>query len=117
MDVDCVASLESGVLDAAGFIESRHVIHGPTKRRAISAEPKLPAPCVGCKNEARCKDENIACDCLAVYLSVGASAARYAVAPRQPSAAIRERIEAFRLKRKTALPPYRRPAVDEDEAD
>jgi len=76
------------------------------------------APFHGCKNAVRCKSENIACDALAVHVSVGASAARYAVAPQQPSAAIRERIEAFRLKRKTAPPPYRRPATDDEaEAD
>ena len=87
---------------------------------AMSAEvlPSLPAPCQGCKNVARCQAENIACDALAVHVSVGASAARYSVAPRQPSAAIRERIEAFRLKRKTAPPPFRKPAVtDEDETE
>jgi hypothetical protein len=54
---------------------------------------------------------------LAVHTAVGGATARYAFAPRQPSATIRERIEAFRLKRKTAPPPYRRPVVDdEDEA-
>jgi hypothetical protein len=82
---------------------------------AMSAEPSTPAPCQGCKNAVRCQAENIACDCLAVYVAVGASAARYAVAPRQPSAAIRERIDAFRLKRKTAPPPFRRPADDDAE--
>jgi hypothetical protein len=91
------------------------------KRKGLGDGPELPsapAPCQGCKNAVRCEAENIACDCLAVFVAVGASAARYAVAPRQPSAAIRERIEAFRLKRKAAPPPYRRQPIDgEEEAD
>jgi hypothetical protein len=73
-------------------------------------------PCIGCKHATRCASLSLACDCLAVYVAVGASAARLAYAPRQPSAAIRERIEAFTLKRKSAPPPYRRPAI-EDEGD
>jgi hypothetical protein len=92
------------------------------KRRGLQEAPSLPCgpskPCHGCKHDARCQSQSLACDALAVFVSVGASAARLACAPRQPSAAIRERIEAFKLKRKTAPPPFRRPAVDDEaEAD
>ena len=91
------------------------------KRRGLEVATPLQrdgaSPCQGCKNAERCIAENIACDALAVHVSVGASAARYSVAPRQPSAAIRERIEAFRLKRKTAPPPFRKPVVDDEETE
>ena len=118
-------SLVPLVEDARGLGSMSAVIkpRGPHNRRngldeSTTKLPSTPAPCSGCKNAVRCKAENIACDSLAVYVAVGASAARYAVAPRQPSAAIRERIEAFRLKRKTAPAPFRRPAADDEaEAD
>jgi hypothetical protein len=73
-------------------------------------------PCIGCRHATRCASFNLGCDALAVFEAVGASAARLAYAPRQPSAAIYERIDAFKAKRKTAPPPFRRPAI-EDEAD
>ena len=90
------------------------------KRRGLGDVSKLPGgapPCVGCRNAERCQSLSQACDALAVFEAVGASAARLAYAPRMPSAAIFERIQTYRVKRK-APPPFRRPAVsDEDEAE
>ena len=94
---------------------------GPHNKRNGVGEssmlPNAPAPCVGCKNAQRCIAEKLGCDALAVFQSVGASAARLAYAPRQPSAAIYERIQDYTKRRKTAPPPYRRPAVDDEGED
>lgn len=86
------------------------------KRRGVDEAPTLPsppAPCVGCRHATRCQSLRLACDALAVFESVGASAARLAYAPRQPSAAIFERIQNY-TRRKRAPPPYRRSAVDDE---
>jgi hypothetical protein len=89
------------------------------RRRGLEVTPEspsTPAACHGCKNAPRCQSLSLACDALAVFEAVGASAARLAFARRLPSTAIFERIQTYRVKRK-APPPFRRPATTEDEAD
>jgi hypothetical protein len=80
----------------------------------LSGAPAVQSPCVGCRNQLRCKSLSIACSALAVFESVGGSAARFAYAPRQPTAAIYERIHT-RPKRTPAPPVYRRPVASDDQ--
>jgi hypothetical protein len=115
MDMDCVADLA----DTAALLESPYVIHGPTKRRAIAVEAKLPAapaPCVGCRHEPRCALEQLGCDALVLFKRVTTSPERLAIAPRQPTRELYERANAPKVKR-PAPPVSRPPVLDEDEAD
>ena len=105
------------VADPADTLALVHqaMIHGPTKRRVIGDEPKLPgsqAPCVGCRHEPRCQAEKLGCEALVLHLRLGASLARLAYAPRFPTAEAFQRAHA---KAKTVAPaPYRRPATDDE---
>jgi hypothetical protein len=57
-------------------------------------EAKPPAPCIACRNQSRCRTEKLACDALVIYLRVSGAPERWALAPRNPSAAIYERAHA-----------------------
>lgn len=48
-----------------------------------------PSPCLGCRHEARCKAQELACRALELHVNTGRFSA---VAPRQPSAAIFARV-------------------------
>jgi hypothetical protein len=53
------------------------------------------APCDGCRHAARCKAETLACEALILFKRFGGGGpARYASAPRQPSAEIYARAHA-----------------------
>jgi hypothetical protein len=96
------------------------MIHGPTKRRAISIAPKLPsapAPCIGCRHEPRCALEQLGCDALVLFKRVTTSPERLAIAPRQPTRELYERAHAPKAKW-PAAPVYRPPPSDDEaEAD
>jgi hypothetical protein len=89
------------------------------KRLGLGDAPKLPegslSPCNGCRHAARCKEESLGCEALVLHMRLGATLARLAYAPRFPTAEAFQRAHA---KARTVAPSvYRRPALDDDEAE
>jgi hypothetical protein len=66
---------------------------------AMVETPDPITPCLGCRHEARCRDEQLACAALSVYRA-GLPESRYRLAPRVPSRGLYEVLEAVARRAK-----------------